>query len=85
MEPRTNDRSAIDRMYSLFKKSDTHSYEALQNESVGSDEHSYIPPTAMSLEDPARDEDDTKDQGEPFSWFEYSIFFLLGIAMLWAW
>jgi equilibrative nucleoside transporter 1/2/3 len=22
---------------------------------------------------------------EPFSWFEYSIFCLLGIAMLWAW
>jgi equilibrative nucleoside transporter 1/2/3 len=22
---------------------------------------------------------------EPFSWFEYCIFFLLGISMLWAW
>jgi hypothetical protein len=22
---------------------------------------------------------------EPFSWFEYSIFVLLGVAMLWAW
>ena len=22
---------------------------------------------------------------EPFSWFEWSIFFLLGISMLWAW
>jgi equilibrative nucleoside transporter 1/2/3 len=22
---------------------------------------------------------------EPFSWFEYSIFVMLGIAMLWAW
>lgn len=22
---------------------------------------------------------------EPFSWLEYSIFLLLGVAMLWAW
>lgn len=22
---------------------------------------------------------------EPFSWFEYSIFLVLGVAMLWAW
>lgn len=85
MEPRTNDRSAIDRFYSLFKKSDSHSYDALQSQSVGSDQNTYIPPAVMSLEDPLRDEEDVKDEGEPFSWFEYTIFFLLGIAMLWAW
>lgn len=28
----------------------------------------------------------TVEQDEhPFSWIDYSIFFLLGIAMLWAW
>jgi solute carrier family 29 (equilibrative nucleoside transporter), member 1/2/3 len=24
-------------------------------------------------------------EGVPFSWLEYSIFLLLGVAMLWAW
>lgn len=28
---------------------------------------------------------DVEDTGEPFSWFEYSIFLLLGVVMLWAW
>lgn len=28
---------------------------------------------------------DEESRGEPFSWFEYFIFLLLGIAMLWAW
>ncbi|KAB8648490.1 hypothetical protein FH972_026146 [Carpinus fangiana] len=25
------------------------------------------------------------NRSSPFSWVQYSIFFLLGIAMLWAW
>jgi equilibrative nucleoside transporter 1/2/3 len=34
----------------------------------------------------ARDESETDTVGEaPFSWVEYVIFLLLGIAMLWAW
>jgi equilibrative nucleoside transporter 1/2/3 len=85
MESRTNDRSVMDRVYSLFKKSDSHSYDALQSQDLGPDQNTYIPPTAMSLEDPLRDEEDAKNEGEPFSWFEYFIFFLLGVAMLWAW
>ncbi len=38
-----------------------------------------------------RDDDSAEDEVEggttetPFSWLEYAIFFLLGIAMLWAW
>lgn len=40
-----------------------------------------------------RDEDNETDHEEeeavaeefPFSWVEYSIFLLLGVAMLWAW
>jgi len=38
-----------------------------------------------------RDDEDAHDgseygeAGPPFSWVEYSIFLLLGVAMLWAW
>ncbi|KAJ4674525.1 hypothetical protein HRR95_005653 [Exophiala dermatitidis] len=38
-----------------------------------------------------REEEDVHDESEeveaeaPFSWVEYAIFLLLGIAMLWAW
>lgn len=38
-----------------------------------------------------RDEESVHDESEddeisaPFSWIEYAIFLLLGIAMLWAW
>ncbi|ROW17778.1 hypothetical protein VPNG_00888 [Cytospora leucostoma] len=36
--------------------------------------------------DDVRDEEAAADEGEtPFSWFEYSIFVLIGVAMLWAW
>jgi len=32
------------------------------------------------------DETDTKHRTEvPFTWIDYSIFLLIGIAMLWAW
>lgn len=42
--------------------------------------------------DDASDEGDISDDGElfdatevPFSWFEYTIFAMVGVAMLWAW
>lgn len=31
------------------------------------------------------DEDEAAVEDFPFSWVEYSIFLLLGVAMLWAW
>lgn len=41
---------------------------------------------------PVVDEEDGDDEtltslleGVPFSWLEYSVFLLLGVAMLWAW
>ncbi|KAH8591800.1 nucleoside transporter-domain-containing protein [Bisporella sp. PMI_857] len=34
---------------------------------------------------PVSDEPSLKSHVEPFSWFEFSIFLLLGVAMLWAW
>ena len=30
-------------------------------------------------------EGSTYEDGAPFSWVEYSIFALIGVAMLWAW
>lgn len=42
--------------------------------------------------DDVGDEDEMADEGEvletnetPFSWFEYTIFVFIGVAMLWAW
>ncbi|KZZ98983.1 hypothetical protein AAL_02534 [Moelleriella libera RCEF 2490] len=37
----------------------------------------------LSAHVPAEDDDD--DEVIPFSWLEYAIFGLLGVAMLWAW
>ena len=59
----------MDRIKSLFRP--VQSYEPL-GESVG------------SLE--AREDDRAEGQLKTrFSWVEYTVFFILGIAMLWAW
>jgi hypothetical protein len=51
--------------------------------------HEYEPLTASEdLEEPTPLDESTllKVHGEiPFSWVEYAIFVLLGVAMLWAW
>jgi equilibrative nucleoside transporter 1/2/3 len=61
----------------------------LLNKPVDEQEYSHLD------EDPEYEDDDVRrpvlilpdDEypEEPFSWFEYCIFFLLGISMLWAW
>lgn len=47
-------------------------------------EQEYAPLTEDSqfLENTRSNE---QDHGVPFSWMEYGIFALLGVAMLWAW
>ncbi|KAH8805547.1 nucleoside transporter-like protein family [Xylogone sp. PMI_703] len=66
--------STIDRFRSLiWKSNDEQSYEPLEEDVMEDD----------GLE-PSISERVIED-GEPFSWFEYSVFLLLGIAMLWAW
>ncbi|RFU31097.1 hypothetical protein B7463_g5260, partial [Scytalidium lignicola] len=66
--------SAMDRMRALFRKSDAEqSYEPLEN---GSMEDDGLISSVSEV---------VHQDGEPFSWFEYSVFLLLGIAMLWAW
>lgn len=80
MEPRTT----IDKVRALFRKSDAEqTYQPLESESSAIDEGVGRP--VIFAPDDQEPEQDKADEGEPFSWFEYSIFLLLGIAMLWAW
>ena len=67
--------TAIDRVRALFTKRDSQDYERLVPDEIDRDEDVRRP--VLTLPD--------SDEGEPFSWFEYSIFLLLGVAMLWAW
>lgn len=65
--------STIDKVRALFK--DTEAEQEYQPvESDPNDE--YVRRPVLVIPDSIE---------EPFSWFEYSIFILLGIAMLWAW
>jgi len=64
------DISKMDRFRSLFRPRPD--YEPLQND-VERDDGSEQDDAEVSAEE------------SPFSWVEYSIFLLLGIAMLWAW
>lgn len=60
----------MDRIRALFQsKKDEAEYEPLTED-------------GSFLEDIARNDN---DNGSPFSWMEYGIFALLGVAMLWAW
>lgn len=64
------DQSAIARLRAIFGKPvDDQNYEPLGD----ADEDVRRP--ILVVPDPA----------EPFSYLEYSVFLLLGIAMLWAW
>ncbi|KAL2064676.1 hypothetical protein VTL71DRAFT_3814 [Oculimacula yallundae] len=68
------DNTAIDRLRTLFKASNNEQqYEPLDSDYAGDED--VRRPVLIAPE----------DEGQPFSWFEYSIFLLLGIAMLWAW
>ncbi|CRK08081.1 Nucleoside transporter FUN26 like protein [Verticillium longisporum] len=61
----------MDRIRDLFRQKDVR------------EEYSPIIEDDNPMEGTALLEDD--GEGVPFSWFEYSIFALLGMAMLWAW
>lgn len=70
------DTTAIDRLRALFKTSNNEQqYEPLDEDILNGDEDVRRPILIVP----------EVDEGEEFSWFEYSIFLLLGIAMLWAW
>jgi solute carrier family 29 (equilibrative nucleoside transporter), member 1/2/3 len=60
----------MDRIRSLFAKT----AEEPEYAPVGEDDEDGDDETLTSLR-----------EGVPFSWLEYMIFLLLGVAMLWAW
>jgi equilibrative nucleoside transporter 1/2/3 len=74
-------RTTIDKVRNLFRKSADveQEYEPLDGDANALDEEGRRPVLILP------EEEDGVGQSEPFSWLEYSIFLLLGIAMLWAW
>lgn len=77
--------TTYDRVRGLFGKSDNHAdYAALENDANLLDDDNVRRPVFVLPSD-EDDEDEDSKEIPPFSWFEYSIFLMLGIAMLWAW
>lgn len=84
--------STIDRVRALFAKDNEQEYAALHSRSEEDDPLVYRP--VLLVNDNI--DNDEEEQGlledrlpfgaeADFSWMEYLIFMLLGVAMLWAW
>ncbi|KUJ07153.1 uncharacterized protein LY89DRAFT_369252 [Mollisia scopiformis] len=79
------ERNAVDRMRAIFAKDNEQEYAPIHSGSESVD--SLIRRPVLSIDD----EDDGVGAGQvaapasPFSWIEYFVFMLLGVAMLWAW
>lgn len=71
--------SNMDRIRSMFRPKPD--YEPLLHNDTGGDDESVQDGLDVNGDG---DGDGTASES-PFSWIEYMIFFLLGIAMLWAW
>ncbi|EKD21186.1 nucleoside transporter [Drepanopeziza brunnea f. sp. 'multigermtubi' MB_m1] len=72
------DPGAIDRLRAIFDRPNREQqYEPIEEDNSDGDE--YV------QRRPILDAPDDDGEAEGFSWFEYSIFLLLGVAMLWAW
>lgn len=55
---------------------------------VNPDEYAPLRNSSDDVDDGDQMDDDGEDiatKETPFSWFEYTIFVLIGVAMLWAW
>jgi equilibrative nucleoside transporter 1/2/3 len=77
-------RTTLDRVRALFNKDNEQNYEPLSDASTLDED--VLRPVIFTADAENDETEPTKtDEGEPFSWFEYCIFLLLGIAMLWAW
>jgi len=73
-----DNRTTIDKMRHLFSRHDTEpDYAPLESSIADSEIDEDVRRPVVFVPDPPIE--------EPFSWFEYSIFLLLGVAMLWAW
>jgi equilibrative nucleoside transporter 1/2/3 len=62
----------MDRIRKTFKSQPT--YAPINTEAQDDDSESYV-----------GSNESLPPEGTAFSWIEYSIFMLLGVAMLWAW
>lgn len=83
-----DDRSALGRVRNYFAKSDAEDYNRIESDNEGYDDEVRRPILVVpddQYEDEEQLEVEEEPEGEPFSWFEYSIFLLLGVVMLWAW
>lgn len=71
-----DNRTAVDRLRALFNNPNPEpEYEPISSSSSIHEDDVRRP--VLVLPDQA--------ETEPFSWFEYGIFMLIGVAMLWAW
>lgn len=76
MRDSIDNRTAIDRLRALFNGSDSEpEYEPISSSSSVHEDDTRRP--VLVLPDQV--------EATPFSWFEYGIFMLIGVAMLWAW
>ena len=74
-------RTTLERVRAMFSKDAEQDYAPLTDSvTLGGNGFRRDPE-----DDDGEGEQPGTDDGEPFSWFEYCIFLLLGIAMLWAW
>ena len=64
--------SNMDRIKNMFKP--RQDYEPIDSDTADTDGNSYVESDAGDVASSA-----------PFSWIEYAIFILQGVAMLWAW
>jgi len=74
-----DNRTTMDKMRDLFSRHNAEQeYEPIESSITANDLDEDVRRPVVFVPDPPMEEG-------PFSWFEYSIFLLLGIAMLWAW
>lgn len=61
------------------------SYERIGEDRDGGPDVSETRPLRSGEDEDAEDEASVQKEEEPFQWIIYGMFFLLGVAMLWAW
>ena len=73
-----DDQNTLDRMRALFRKTnEEQEYEPIDDDIEEGDFDEVRRPILVVPDEP--------EEPEPFSWWIYFVFLLLGIAMLWAW
>lgn len=76
----------MDRLRKLVSSRRTHDLAQDEHEETDYERAPFIATSRTnSIEDYEDDIDPRKSVASSFSWIEYSVFLLLGVAMLWAW